>query len=47
VTGRNPGFLTVTVHPKEKINAYGILVGKHVGRMPHGSLVILGRIILK
>lgn len=46
MTGRNLG-LTVTVHPKERINAYGILVGKHVGRRLHGSLVVFGRIILK
>lgn len=47
MTGRNLGFLTVTGHSKDGRNAYGILVGKHVGRRPHGSLVVLGRIILK
>jgi hypothetical protein len=47
VTGRILGVLNVTGHTKEKINAYGVLVGKHVGRRPHGSLVVHGRIILK
>jgi hypothetical protein len=47
VKGRSVGVITVTGHTKEKINACGILVGKHVVRRPHGSLVVHGRIILK
>jgi hypothetical protein len=47
VTGRILGVLNVTGHTKEKINAYGVLVGKHVGRRPHGSLAVHGRIMLK
>lgn len=47
MTGRILGVLSVTGHTKEKINAYGVLVGKRVGKRPHGSLVVHGRIILK
>jgi hypothetical protein len=39
------GVLTVTDHPKEKINAFRVLVGKYVGRGKHGSLVVHWRII--
>jgi len=47
VTVRILGVINITGHTKEKKNAYGVFVGSHVGRRPHGSLVIHGRIILK
>jgi hypothetical protein len=44
VTGRILGVLNVTGYTNEKINAYGVLVGKNVGRRKPS---LHGRIILK